>query len=554
MQGESHSTGSPKNSRHTLETDLSITERDIMNTNLSNNDIPSLSKTVQLIALALIILFITVPTLAQDQAVDLKGVAAATLDDEKLAQIDAYVADTMTRFAMPGATIAIVQDGKIIHRNGFGVKELGKDSPVTPDTLFMIGSVPKAMTSLMMGTLVDEGIIDWDMPVSKILPPFKLADDEASQTVTFRDLLSMRSGLSNFDLSLFIHKYTAEQIFESLRDIPLVDKPGKQYAYSNQGYSAAAYIAAIASGATYGKNLYETYAELMQKRVFDPIGMKNTLLEFNAGVKSANVASPHRPNLAGGGFETFSVELERGGFSIIPAGGTTWSTADDLARYLITEMNHGVTPDGKQIVSEARLLDTWKPEIPSMNNNHYALGWVVRPGYHGLQQIEYGGGNLGYTSFVSFLPEAKLGVVVLTNRLGGDSFTAAVTDYVYETAFGLAHEADAGYTANEQGLQSAVAQISSEIQMQVDPKSVAAFVGQYGPDLSVHVDDKGNLVTTVPFGDMPMYGIPNQPRTFVLGLTIGLIAEFAEDGSSVTIATLPGMGAPQPPVTVAKGS
>src|SRR6185295_19565178 len=106
-------------------------------------------------------------TLAQDQVVDLKGVAAGTLDDEKLAQIDAYVTDTMNRFAMPGVTIAIVQDGRIIHRNGFGVKELGKDSPVTPDTLFMIGSVPKAMTSMMMGTLVDEGIIDWDTPVSK---------------------------------------------------------------------------------------------------------------------------------------------------------------------------------------------------------------------------------------------------------------------------------------------------------------------------------------------------------------------------------------------------
>jgi CubicO group peptidase (beta-lactamase class C family) len=500
-----------------------------------------------LVTLLLLILLTALPTMAQDQQIDLKGVAPATINDNMLTQIDAYVTDTMARFDMPGVTIAIIQNGKVIHTNAFGVREMGKDNPVTPETLFMIGSVPKAMTSMMIGTLVDEGVLDWDTPVSEILPSFKLANPEASRSVTFRDLLSMRSGLPNFDLSLFIRTYSAEQVFESLAtEIPLLAKPGEQYGYSNQGYSAAGYIAAIAAGAKYGENLYETYAKLMQDRVFDPIGMTHTTLDFDTGARSANLASPHRPNLLTGSFETFSVEWERGGFSIIPAGGTTWSTADDLAQYLITQMNHGLNADGKRLISEKNLLETWKPGIHTANNTDYALGWVIKPGYHNLQQIEYGGGNLGYTSFVSFLPEANLGVVVLTNRFGGDSFTGAVTEYVYETAFGLEHQADAGYTAYEEGLHGAIAEMSSGLEGHIDPETVAAYVGSYGPNMEVHFNDKGDLVATSVFGDMQFFAVSGQKGTFALGLTFGVFAQFADDGSSLTI----GAGESQPLVTL----
>src|SRR5688572_28527224 len=109
----------------------------------------------------LLILLTALPTLAQDQTVDLSGVAPTVINDDMLAEIDAYVADAVARFAIPGVSIAIVQNGEIIHTNGFGVRELGNDAPVTSDTLFMLGSVPKSMTAMMIGTLVDEGVLDW---------------------------------------------------------------------------------------------------------------------------------------------------------------------------------------------------------------------------------------------------------------------------------------------------------------------------------------------------------------------------------------------------------
>ena len=483
-------------------------------------------------------IFLTaLPTMAQDQPIDLSGTAPAALSDEMLTQIDAYVADAAERYGIPGATLAIVQDGKIIHTSGFGVRELGQASPVTPDTLFMIGSLPKSMTAMMIGTLVDEGVLGWDTPVVHILPDFKLADAEASRTVTFRDLLSMRSGLQNSDISLFIQPYSPEQVIEGLATIPLIAKPGEQYAYSNQGYSAAGFIAAIATGAKLGDNDYDTYSKLMQERVFDPIGMQHTTFDFDAGVASADVASPHSFDLKKGGFSPFPVGLERGGFSIIPAGGSTWSNAEDLGRYLITQMNHGVNPDGKQVISEERLLDTWRPEIPSGNDNHYALGWVVKPDYYGLQQIEYGAGNLGYTSLISFLPEAKLGVIVLTSRIAGDAFTHAMSQYVYETAFGLEHAVSDGYFGEEQGFQGMVAQIGSGVEAQIDPASVAQYLGAYDHGTTVHFNDDGDLVMTAAFGDFPLYELSGQAGSFVMGIAFGLGVQFAEDGSSFTISS-----------------
>ncbi len=520
----------------------------VTSTNNGNVLFHNAGKRFSLVTLALLILLMVMPTLAQDQTVDLKGAAPATFNEEILSKIDTYVADAMTRFSIPGVTIAIVQNGKIIHMNGFGVRELGKDNPVTPDTLFMIGSVPKSMTSMMIGTLIDEGLLTWDTPVVDILPAFKMTDPNSSRTVTFRDLLSMRSGLPNFDISLFIQPYSAQQIIESLTDIPVIGKPGETYAYSNQGYAAAGFIAAIAAGAHYSDNLYGTYNQLMQKRVFDPIGMKRTTFDFDAGVNDSNVASPHSFDLSTGGFSSFPVELERGGFSIIPAGGTTWSSAEDLARYLITQMNNGVSPDGKQVVSEQRLHDTWNPEIPTPNNNHYALGWVVKPEYHGLKQLEYGGGNLGYTSFLSFLPEANLGVVVLTNRVAGDAFTAAVTNHVYETAFGIGYDTDAGYLGEEQGFEGMVAQMVSGVETKIDPATVANYLGKYEHNTSIHFNDKGDLVMTAAFGDFPLYAVPQQPGTFLMGVAFGMGVQFAEDGRSFTI----GAGDSQPPVTIAK--
>ena len=119
-----------------------------------------------------------------------------------------------------------MQGGALRFARGFGVTELGGGGrPVGPDTRFIIGSLPKSMTALLVGTLVDEGRLGWDTPVVEALPQFALADPAATAAVTFRDLLSMRSGLPRFDGPLFFGPLTPEQVVESLAAVPLARAP-----------------------------------------------------------------------------------------------------------------------------------------------------------------------------------------------------------------------------------------------------------------------------------------------------------------------------------------
>ena len=169
---------------------------------------------------------------------------AGALTAGALADVEAYVAGALARFGVPGAAVAVVQGGALRLARGFGVTELGGGGrPVGPGTRFVIGSIPKSMTALLVATLVDEGRLGagWDTPVVDVLPQFALADPAATAAVTFRDLLSMRSGLPRFDGPLFFRPLTPEQVVESLADVPLRAPPGEAFGYTNQGYATAGF-------------------------------------------------------------------------------------------------------------------------------------------------------------------------------------------------------------------------------------------------------------------------------------------------------------------------
>ncbi|WP_396627634.1 serine hydrolase domain-containing protein, partial [Luteitalea sp.] len=111
------------------------------------------------------------------------------------ADLDAWVARTMSAFEVPGIAVAIVKDGTVVHAKGYGVRRLGDPAPVDDRTLFGIASNTKAFTAAALGMLVDEGKVAWDDPVGKHLPGFSLADPFASREITVRDTLSHRTGL-----------------------------------------------------------------------------------------------------------------------------------------------------------------------------------------------------------------------------------------------------------------------------------------------------------------------------------------------------------------------
>ena len=485
------------------------------------------------------------PIAAQEQASSLVGVTLAPLDDADFADLDAYVDDVLVRYGGSGAAVAIVQNGDIVYLKGFGVTEMGGSIPVDGDTQFIIASLVKSMTALMIGTLIEDGMLTWDTPVSEVLPSFALSDPAVTKSVTFRDLLSMRSGLPVFDAPWLLMALSPEQIIESLAQIPLSTPVGEAFHYSNLGYSSAGFISAIAAGGEYGDNLLETYTGLMQERVFNPIGMDRTTLDYAAPIASENRAAPVGYGIETGRFDTISFELEQSAFSTLPSGGG-WSTAEDLAKYLILQMNAGVASDGTRIISEALLEDMWEPHVRSGETESFGLGWTVGE-FHGLQALSYAGGLPGYVPRLQFLPEANLGVVVLTNR-SLSPMARAVTDYVYELAFDLEHTAEADIIAFDQFVSGALTGMTGMVQPNLTPEAAAPYLGQYGQGIAVTLNDANGITITTANGDLALYPIQGQTGLFFIGDIYTLSAQFTENADGVmTLTFVSTLGDPQPP-------
>ena len=291
-----------------------------------------------------------------------------------------------------------------------GVTDLGTQSPVTTRTLFGIGSSTKPMTSIM----VDDGVIAWNTPVQKILPAFAMSDPEITEKVTVWHTLCMCTGVPRRmeDISVQHSELTAEDMIDSQAAIPLEGKFEEHYAYSERMFSAGGYLAAMVAGGKYG-DLAQTYADLMQERVFDPLGMTFTTLSIDRAVASGNYATPYNSSMIG--FEPLSPEIE-GGFTPIAPTGAVWSSVDDQGKFLMMLLNDGKAADGRRVMSSENLRYVWEPRTIIDEDFQYGLGWNIED-YHSLTVIHHPGGTVGFGSKLVILPEYDLGFAMLINRL-----------------------------------------------------------------------------------------------------------------------------------------
>ncbi|MBL8156628.1 MAG: beta-lactamase family protein, partial [Anaerolineae bacterium] len=385
-------------------------------------------------------IIITGLTITAQETTDLSDAQPRTVDASITDELSAYVTTLMEQTDVPGAAVAIVQDGEIVFAQGYGVKTLGGSDPITPDTHMMIGSVGKSLTTMLMATLVDDGRLQWDEAVIDVLPSFAVDDPALTQTITIRNLVCACTGVPRRDLELIFNasELTAEGIVESLRTFRFFTDFGEAFQYSNQMVATGGYAAAAAAGGEYGQ-LFEAYVRALSERVLEPIGMTRTTLSFDAVVEDGDHASPHGAFIEGV-YEPIALDLESGLLPIAPAGAH-WSTANDMARYVITELNKGVSPDGTRVVSEANLAETWTPQIAINADLSYGLGWIIGT-YKGQAVISHDGNTLGFTSGVSFLPDSGLGIVVLANGQGANVFTEGVKMRLLELVFDQPKEYD----------------------------------------------------------------------------------------------------------------
>jgi CubicO group peptidase (beta-lactamase class C family) len=411
------------------------------------------------------------------EEVELAGVAPETLTPELLAELEAYIEEQLAAQSVPGAAVAIVQDGEVIYRQGFGVRELGGDEPVTPETLMMIGSTTKPLTTTMMATLVDDGLMEWDTPAVEILPSFAVADPELSDQITMRQLVCACTGVPRRDLEFAFNaaELTPADVIASLASFTFFTEVGEAFQYSNQMVAAGGYLATLAAGGSL-ESLTADYEAVMQERVFDPIGMPRTTFSFEEAVADPDHASPH-PRGLDGQLAPDSIEVEAILAPVAPAG-TAWSSVDDMARFVITQLQDGVAPDGERVVSAGNLEETRQPQVPVSAGTSYGLGWFV-DSYKGQPVIHHGGNTLGFTSDLAFLPEAGIGIVTLTNARIANLFTEAVRVRLLELAFAQEHESEEAIQFSVQQMQEQFAQLAEGMGPAPDPETVARFIGTY---------------------------------------------------------------------------
>lgn len=344
-----------------------------------------------------------------------KGRTANALDAARIERIGAFIDKGREEIGVPGVAISLVQGGKVVFAGGFGVKQLGKPAKVDADTLFIIASNTKALSTLLLATEADEGKFTWDTPVTQLYPAFKLGDADTTSRTLMKHLVCACTGLPRQDLE-WIFEYkdaTPKTEMALLATVQPTTKFGETFQYSNLLASAAGFIGGQV--AYPGKELGAAYDEAMQRRIFARLGMKATTFDF-ARAWAGNHAWPHGLDIKGKTVVA-SMGLNRAIIPLRPAGGA-WSSARDVTRYVQMELANGKLPDGTRLLSEEALLARRAPQVSIGEHTTYGMGLEVDTEF-GVAVVHHGGDLAGFHSDMFWLPEYGVGGVILTNADGG---------------------------------------------------------------------------------------------------------------------------------------
>lgn len=445
------------------------------------------------------------------------------LTEAMITEWTAYVEAKRVRYEIPGAAVILVSGRETLLAQGFGVRALGEGEPVTPETIFPVGSTTKALNAALIARLVDQEDLDWDQPVVDIWPGFALSDLAHTQQLHLRHLLNMSSGVPRRDLVWSGANLTAEALLGTLVDLPLYNRIGEQYYYNNQMVAAGGYVAAIAAGAELG-SLETTYTGLLQTELFEPLAMESATTNLGVVLAAPNRATPHDLDLYGQ-ISPVPYHEDR---SILPAGGV-YANGLDMAKFVQMQLNEGVTADGRRIVSARHIRETQRPQTYISPTFSYGMGWFIED-FRGVDLIWHDGDVLGVKALIGFIPEADLGVVILSNRSISLVFNSGtfyrLVEILYDLPDPKAEEIYDDIWANFQ--QNSANILAGGTSPSVDPAAVAKFVGTYEEGWQVELRGERLFITRGPY-EWQVLDTPGE--TFVVnnGYGIGMTLYLEED-------------------------
>lgn len=422
------------------------------------------------------------------------GLTPHKLDPARIAALKKFLSDSMSSLRIPGIGFAFIQDGKIIDEGGLGVRELGKQGRVDANTRFMIASNTKGMTTLLLAQLVDQGKLRWDEPVIDAYPGFRLADPATTRSILVRHLVCACTGMPRQDMEWIMTgglKTPASRVAALLATMKPTSGFGEMYQYSNLLAAEAGYVAGhvIYPGMEVGA----AYDRAMRERIFGPLGMRSTTFDKKIAL-TGNHAAPHGDDF-NGKVAVGSYEASDSIYFARPAGGA-WSTAHDLALYALDELNEGKLDGSGRLLSPANLLARRNRGVSAGEGKTYGMGLENNERY-GVRVISHGGAMPGYMTNWMIIPEAGIGVVILTNANNGrvlidGAFMRRLLELVYDGK----PEAEGDIEGAAKALAADAAADRKRLTVPADPAAVARLAERYSsPELGrIHIRRTGGLV------------------------------------------------------------
>lgn len=370
---------------------------------------------IKYFVLSVILILISSITFSQPNKPDIKNLS--------LAEIDEFITEIMKEWKVPGLSIAVVKDDSVIMLKGYGLRDIKKKLPVTPQTLFGIASCSKAFTCTDLGILVDKEKLTFGKLVKDVIPEFSLSDSYATEHITIRDLVTHQSGFARHDRLWYMSPFSRSEILHRMRFLEMNRNLHQSYQYNNLMY--------VVAGVAIQKTSDMTWEEFTKKNILEPLSMNNTFFSINDLKKSDNHALP---------YGEFKDQVDIIPYCDLDAAGPCGSinsNAEDMAKWLTMNMNNGKYKD-KQIISEKSLKEIHSPQMissKSIDNEElyyslYGMGWGINQ-YRNNLMISHTGSIDGYASLVTFLPNEKFGLVILTN-LESNGIHRTISYYMFD--------------------------------------------------------------------------------------------------------------------------
>jgi CubicO group peptidase (beta-lactamase class C family) len=411
-------------------------------------------------------------------------------------EVRKVVEAAMEQFDVPGIAVAIVKDGEIVLEEGYGVRSLKNNKPMTEHTLFGVASNSKAFTGAALGLLVEEGLLDWDDKVVDYIPEFRLYDSYVTMDFTIRDLLTHRSGLplGAGDLMIFPdgHDFTTEDIIYNLRYLKQSSPFRSKFDYDNLLYIVAGEVLHRITGLT--------WAEFVEENIMQPLQMNNSAGNYSRLKDISNIIDAHAP------VNGEVVPIERYKSNIMDPAGGIYSSVHDMALWCKMWLNDGTyitNSDTLTLLKQETINEIKTPVTPLpassnagfINNfSGYGLGWFLRD-VNGHFLMTHTGGLNGMVTQVTMIPDLELAIIVLTNQQNGLAFYS-VTNTIMEAYLGLEitdwvsnyKKREARYKEYVDGIVGEVwDEINTQLENNTSEVDVTAYTGTYKDDWFGHV-------------------------------------------------------------------